>query len=73
MNKKKDWFGIIFGAIWFLASLITLALYLTGNLGTTFPVPRILALVYDVLGVVAGTVIQMVLSAFIFVSGIRGK
>ena len=73
MNKGRDWFGIIFGAIWFLASLLILILSLTGNLTGSIPVPRLLLIVYDILGIIPGTIVQMILSALLFIFSIRKK
>lgn len=72
-SKRKDWLGILFGAIWFIGSLIILVMYFTGSLGETFTVPRIVAWVYDLLGIVPGALIQMVLSALLIFFSIRKK
>ena len=57
MNKKRDWFGILFGTIWFLASLLILILSMTGNLNDSIPVPRVLLIVYEMLGIVPGAIV----------------
>ena len=58
MNKKRDWFGILFGTIWFLASLLILILSMTGNLNDSIPVPRVLLIVYEMLGIVPGAIVD---------------
>ena len=73
MNKKRDWFGILFGAIWFLASLLVLVLSMTGSLKGSIPVPRVLLIVYDKLGIVPGAIVQMILSALLFIFSVRKK
>lgn len=73
MKAKRDWFGVLLGAVWFLASLLVLALYLTGNLNRTIPVPRLLLIVYEKLGIVPGAAVQMILSALLFVVSVRKK
>ena len=73
MDKKRDWFGIIFGVIWFLASLLILILYMTGSLNGSIPVPRILLVVYEWLGIVPGAIVQMILSALLFIFSVRKK
>lgn len=73
MNKKRDWVGTIFGAIWFLASLLILILSATGSLKGTIPVPRVLLIVYEKLGIVPGAVVQMILSALLFIFSVRKK
>ncbi len=74
MEKKRiDWIGLLFGVIWFVASLIILIMYFTGSLNGSFSVPRIIAWVYDLLGVVPGALIQMVLSALLIVFSVRRK
>ena len=73
MEKKKDWAGIIFGTIWFLYAAVLLALYLTGNLNGSFTVPRLLVVIYDIFGVVPGSIVQMVVSAIVVILSIRGR
>lgn len=73
MNKKRDWFGILFGAIWFLASLLILVLYMGGNLNGSIPIPRVLLIIYDWLGIVPGAIVQMILSALLFIFSVRKK
>ena len=74
MEKKRiDWIGLLFGVIWFVASLIILIMYFTGSLTGSFSVPRIIAWVYDLLGVVPGALIQMVLSALLILFSVRRK
>ena len=74
MEKKRiDWIGLLFGVIWFIASLIILIMYFTGSLNGIFSVPRIIAWVYDLLGVVPGALIQMVLSALLILFSVRRK
>lgn len=74
MEKKRiDWIGLLFGVIWFVASLIILIMYFTGSLNGNFSVPRIIAWVYDLLGVVPGALIQMVLSALLILFSVRKK
>lgn len=73
MDKKRDWFGIIFGVIWFLSSLLILILYMTGSLNGSIPVPRILLVIYEWLGIVPGAIIQMILSALLFIFSVRKK
>ena len=74
MEKKRiDWIGLLFGVIWFVASLIILIMYFTGSLTGSFSVPRITAWVYDLLGVVPGALIQMVLSALLILFSVRRK
>lgn len=73
MDKKRDWFGIIFGVIWFLASLLILILYMTGSLNGSIPVPRILLVIYEWLGIVPGAIVQMILSALLFIFSVRKK
>ena len=73
MNKKRDWFGILFGTIRFLASLLILILSMTGNLNDSIPVPRVLLIVYEMLGIVPGAIVQMILSALLFIFSVRKK
>ena len=73
MNKKRDWFGILFGTIWFLASLLILILSMTGNLNDSIPIPRVLLIVYEMLGIVPGAIVQMILSALLFIFSVRKK
>lgn len=74
MEKKRiDWIGLLFGVIWFVASLIILIMYFTGSLNGSFSVTRIIAWVYDLLGVVPGALIQMVLSALLILFSVRRK
>ena len=67
MEKKKDWLGIVFGTIWFLYAAFILINYLSGNLNGSFSVPRLLVAIYDIFGVVPGSIIQMVVSAIVVI------
>ena len=73
MEKKKDWLGIVFGTIWFLYATFILINYLSGNLNGSFTVPRLLVVIYDIFGVVPGSIIQMVVSAIVVIFSIRGR
>ena len=73
MEKKKDWLGIVFGTIWFLYSAFVLVNYLSGNLNGSFTVPRLLVVIYDIFGVVPGSIVQMVVSAIVVILSIRGR
>ena len=73
MEKKKDWLGIVFGTIWFLYAAFVLVNYLSGNLNGSFSVPRLLVAIYDIFGVVPGSIIQMVVSAIVVIFSIRGR
>ena len=73
MEKKKDWLGIVFGTIWFLYAAFILINYLSGNLKGSFTVPRLLVVIYDIFGVVPGSIIQMVVSAIVVIFSIRGR
>ena len=73
MEKKKDWLGIVFGTIWFLYATFILINYLSGNLNGSFSVPRLLVAIYDIFGVVPGSIIQMVVSAIVIIFSIRGR
>ena len=73
MEKKKDWFGIVFGTIWFLYTAFILINYLSGNLNGSFTVPRLLVVIYDIFGVVPGSIVQMVVSAIVVILSIRGR
>ena len=73
MEKKKDWLGIVFGTIWFLYATFILINYLSGNLNGSFSVPRLLVVIYDIFGVVPGSIIQMVVSAIVVIFSIRGR
>lgn len=73
MNRRKDWVGIVFGVIWFLASILVLILSLTGSLKGQIPVPRFLLIIYDTLGIIPGAVVQMILSALLIFFSVKGK
>lgn len=73
MEKKKDWLGIVFGTIWFLYAAFVLVNYLPGNLNGSFTVPRLLVVIYDIFGVVPGSIVQMVVSAIVVIFSIRGR
>ena len=73
MEKKKEWLGIVFGTLWFLYAAFILINYLSGNLNGSFSVPRLLVAIYDIFGVVPGSIIQMVVSAIVVIFSIRGR
>ncbi|MGF6907753.1 hypothetical protein [Fusobacterium sp. PH5-44] len=72
MEKKAstNWAGVIFGVIWLFMAVIIFALYLAGNLGPTFSVPRMIKWVYDLLGIQVGSITQIILSLFVIYSSV---
>lgn len=75
MDKKSstNWAGVIFGIIWLFMAVLIFALYLTGSLGPTFPVPRMLKWIYDLLGLQVGSIVQIILSLFVIYSSVGKK
>lgn len=68
-REKLSWGMIFFGVLWFLAAILVLALYLTNSLSGSFSIPKILRLFYDILGIVGGSVAQLILSLCMIVGG----
>lgn len=68
-KKPANWAGIVLGSIWLLMSIFILVLHLTGNLGTSFPVPRFIGWLYDWIGILGASIVQLILSAgLVFIS-----
>jgi cbb3-type cytochrome oxidase subunit 3 len=65
-------FLIFIGVVWLLSAVLIFILYNNNSLSGGFQIPRILALPYDMLGVTAGAVVQVVLSLAIIIASIRG-
>lgn len=72
-KRKANWVGIVFGVLWLLMAMLVFALYMTGSLGQSFPVPRIIGWVYDLLGVFAGSIVQFIVSVLIIVTSLPKK
>ena len=73
MGRKRDWVGIVFGTIWFLMAALILALYLTESLTGSIPIPRVFLFFYDWLGILPGSVVQLVASALVVFVSVRGR
>jgi len=67
------WPGIVFGVIWLLMAILIFVLYQTGNLDSSFRIPRVLAIVYNTLGIVAGSIVQFIFSIFLIISSLPKK
>lgn len=71
-NGVAGWGFLIFiGIVWLLSAILIFVLYNNNSLSDGFQIPRILALPYDMLGVTAGAVVQVVLSLAIIIASVR--
>jgi len=66
-------FGIFLAVIWLASAILILVLYYTGNLNYPFTVeiPRVLALPYELFGIIGGAIVQIIICVGIMVSSIR--
>lgn len=75
MEHRNELFGlgvaIFFGVIWLASAVLILVLNQTGNLPSTLTIPRLLALPYELLGIIGGAIAQIVLSSALIVSSVR--
>lgn len=62
---------IFFGILWFASAVLVIGLDLTGNLNSSFTIPRIMSLPYELLGIVGGAAVQIILSLLVIVLSIR--
>lgn len=65
MKKKKlriNWVQLFFFTLWFLAATLILVLHLTDSLDGNFMAPKAIAWLYDLLGVLVASIVQLVLS-----------
>ncbi len=61
-GRTIRWSQLFFSSLWFIGAALILGLYLTNNLSSSFAVPRIIGWIYDLCGVVIGSVIQLFLT-----------
>lgn len=72
-NSVAGWGFLIFiGVVWLVSAVLIVVLYNNSSLSDGFQIPSILALPYDILGVTAGAVVQVVLSLAIIIASIKG-
>lgn len=62
---------IFIGVLWLASSALIFALYQTDGLSDSFSVPRFVAVFYDSLGVVGGSIVQAIIAALLLGNGIR--
>lgn len=73
MRTKANWVGIFFGSLWFLGAGLGLALYLTDSLPHSIQVPRFVGWLYDLIGFIPASIIQLVLCFFIILDSLPRK
>ncbi|MDO5079439.1 hypothetical protein EII38_02900 [Streptococcus minor] len=67
-KRKVHWGQLFFGVLWLVGAILIFALYQTGGLSSSIPVPRVVWLVYEFLGIEMGTLVQALLSILIIVT-----
>ena len=73
VHRSVKWQPLIFCIVWFIGAGLVLVLYLTDQLQDTFPVPRFIGWIYDWFGVVAGSLLQLLLTGIGIVWSFRKK
>ncbi len=51
IKRKVHWVQLLFGVLWLVGAILIFALYQTGDLSSSIPVPRVVWLVYEFLGI----------------------
>ncbi|WP_429948778.1 hypothetical protein [Enterococcus sp. AZ101] len=64
-RKKTIWIGIIFRTLWFLSAGFTMIFYLADKLPDSFQVPKFIGWLYEFIGVLPASIVQLVLCFFI--------
>ncbi|MGY3778995.1 hypothetical protein [Isobaculum melis] len=65
MGRKKlhiEWVQLFFCTLWFLGALLILVMYAMDDLPNSFSVPRFISWLYDLLGVLPASIIQLVIT-----------
>ncbi|MHC5373969.1 hypothetical protein ACYSNU_09195 [Enterococcus sp. LJL120] len=67
-SKKTSikWVQLFFSALWFIGAGLVMVLDLTNNLPYSFQVPRFIGWLYDLVGVLPASIIQLVLCGLLF-------
>ena len=71
MKKYRiEWITLFVGLIWFFGAGYVFISYLGGTLGD-FAVPRIVGWIYDLFGIIPGTIVQWIFSIILIVRSFR--
>jgi len=72
-RKKINWIGLFFGILWFLGAGLIMVLYLTDNFPYSFKVPQFIGWLYDLIGILPASIVQLVLCFFIIFDSLPRK
>lgn len=61
-KTKTKWIQLFFCILWFVAAALILVLYQNNSLSNSFSVPKILAWLYDAIGIVPASIVQIVIT-----------
>lgn len=70
-KRTIQWGQLFFGVLWLAGAVLIFALYQTGNLTGDIPIPRLLWLVYEFLGIELGSLAQVVISILLIVTSFK--
>lgn len=62
VKREIKWAQLFFCSLWFIGAVLIFVLYQTDSLSSSFPVPRIIGWIYDLFGIVIGSVIQILVT-----------
>ena len=72
-SRKIEWAPLIFGIIWLLMAIFIFIGVSTNNLPASFKVPVIISWIYDIFGIVAGSIIQFIVSLILIITSFSKK
>lgn len=70
-KRTIQWGQLFFGVLWLAGAVLIFALYQTGNLTGEIPIPRIVLLVYEFLGIEIGSLVQAAISLLLIVTSFK--
>ncbi|WP_051353768.1 hypothetical protein [Atopobium fossor] len=70
---KRDWFLAFIGFIWLAGAVLIFTLYMSGDLGSSFTIPRIMSFFYDAFGIIPASVLQFIIATLFIIFGLRKK
>lgn len=70
-KRTIQWGQLFFGLLWLAGAILIFALYQTGNLTGDIPIPRIVWLVYEFLGIELGSLVQAAISLLLIMTSFK--
>lgn len=70
-KRKVEWGQLFFGTLWLTGAALIFVLYQTGNLTGEIPIPRVVLLVYEFLGIELGSLVQAAISLLLIITSFK--